>query len=239
MSVKSNWLLVRIRLTVLMLLIAAVLPRPAHAAEDSDYAFGTKLVIISTQQISMPNYGWWAEKLPMEYSYAVGTIIKTVNEARSARGNPQVIDYKTYPIQIGGELQTDKGWEYNIDFQHMLPEDIDVILAAYPLVGELSDLQTELRPVSTGYFYVSSQDASPVTLDLPGGSLTVEAADGFNATWDRVNAALEQYFGREVKFDLSMNRYRGAAGYNNFDLNVTIYMDDSFTNSGDNPYYAD
>ena len=223
-----------------ILAIALILPRPGLADDGNDYAFGTKLVIISPQQISMPNYGWWADKLPMEYSYAIGTIIKTVNEARLARGNSMVIDYKTYPIQVGSELQTDKGWEYSIDFQHMTPTDLDVILAAFPLEGELSDLATEIRPVSTGYFYVSSQDGSPVTLDLPGGSMTVEASDGFNATWDRVSSALQGYFGREVKFDLSMNRYRGAAGYNNFDLNVTIYMDESYVyNGGDKPYYAD
>lgn len=219
---------------------AALLPQVALAEDDaSQFIFGTRLVIISPTQISMPNYGWWADKLPMEYSYAMGTIVNTVNAERTARGEKTMVDYKSYPITIGGELQTDLGWEYSIDFQHMLPVDVDVVMGTYPLSGELSDLKTELRPVSTGYFWANTQDGSPVSLELPGTSMTIEAADGYNATWDRVNSSLKAYFGREVKFDMGMNRFRSAAGYDSFDVNLTIYMDDSYLNSGGQSQYAD
>jgi hypothetical protein len=224
-----------------LLFSAALLPQTAEAEDEaSEFIFGTRLVIISPAQITSPNYGWWADKLPMEYSYAIGTIIKTVNAEREARGETRMVDYKSYPITIGGETQTDLGWEYSVDFQRMLPVDLDVVMAAYPLTGELADLKTELRPVSNGYFWASTQDGSPVTLELPGSSMTIEAADGYSAIWDRISSTLKAYFGREVKFDLGMNRFRSAAGYDSFDVNLTIYMDDTYMNGDvDKPYYAD
>ena len=226
-----------------VLLVTAVLfglAGSALAQDDADpkYIFGTRYVLISPSNMSGPNYAWWGDKLPMEYTHAVGTIVKTVNEARKARGNNEVIDYKTYPVNVGGEMQKGENWEYYIDFQKMSPQDVAVVLAAFPMEGALADLKTEMRPVGTGYFYQSSQEGGPVTVSLPGGDMTFESSTDFEAAWDAVDAQLTEYFGSSVKFDMGLNRYKGAAGYNSFDVNITIYMDDSWQNGGmAEPYY--
>ena len=232
------------RSVILGLLLAAAVLLPvsgARAQEDSsrDYIFGTRLVIFSPNNLSGPNYAWWGDKLPMEYNYAVGTIVKTVNEARSARGDERMIQYRDYPVSIGGDVQNGDKWEYWIDFMKMSPADVQVVMEAFPLTGEFSDLPTELRPVSSGYFWKNSQDGSAVSIDLPGGTLEVSPSMAFEDAWQAVNGNLKDYFGMDVKFDLYLSHSRTAGGYNSFDVSVTVYMDDSWQNNGGYPVEYD
>ena len=209
-------------------------------AADRSFIFGTRLVLTSSTQLSQPpNYNWWGDKLPMEYNYAVGTIVKTVNEARSARGDERMIQYRDYPVSIGGDVQNGDKWEYWIDFMKMSPADVQVVMEAFPLTGEFSDLPTELRPVSSGYFWKNSQDGSAVSIDLPGGTLEVSPSMAFEDAWQAVNGNLKDYFGMDVKFDLYLSHSRTAGGYNSFDVSVTVYMDDSWQNNGGYPVEYD
>lgn len=215
------------------LLIESSTPTAAQEQDERMYIFGTRLVLISPNQlVGPPSYGWWGDKLPMEYTHATGTIIKTVNEARAERGEQRRVDYKSYPIVIGGEMQRNGMWEYSIDFQQMYPADIEVVMAKFPLEGVLSDLQTEIRPVSTGYYYGSSQDGSAVNIALPGAELTFSSEQSFEQSKAAVAEALNNYFGRNLAFDLGISRYYSASGYDNFDVTITVYMDDSYKDGG-------
>ncbi|MEZ5338077.1 MAG: hypothetical protein R3F46_07390 [bacterium] len=215
----------------LLLTAAVLLPMSgARAQEDSgrDYIFGTRLVIISPNNLSGPNYAWWGDKLPMPYTHAVGWIVQIVNEARAERGNNEVVNYREYPVSINGEIQKGDSWEYYIDFMKMSPEDVQVVLDQFPMEGAMADLRTEIRPVSMGNYYGNSQEGGSVSLALPGGDMQFSPQVSYDENWNRVSQRLTDYFGREVKFDMSMNRYKAANGYNSFDVSVTIYMDDSW-----------
>ncbi len=227
-------------IAMLGLAISAMLVQTSMAQEPDqrNFIFGTRLVLTSPTQITSPNYGWWGDRLPMPYTHAIGWIVQVVNEARADSGNDLLVDYKSYPVVIGSEFQTDNGWEYSIDFLQMLPEDLDVILGSFPLEGAFSDLPMEIRPVSTGYYYGSAQDGQPVSLQIPGGPLSIAADAGYDATWARINDLLSTFIGAEVKFDLGMNQYRSASGYNNFDVNLTVYVDDSWQNQS-YPLYSE
>src|SRR5438046_1393097 len=75
------------------------------AASADDYVFGTSLVLVSPKQLMDPNNanGWWADLLPTTYNYSVGTLVDAVNAARQARGEKEMVDVKSYPVNIGSE----------------------------------------------------------------------------------------------------------------------------------------
>jgi hypothetical protein len=205
--------------------IAATLALPALAQEDPrDYLLGTQLVLKSGAQLSYPETNWWAELLPMEYQYAQGSIIKAVNEARAARGVSEMIAYNSYPIMIGSEMQVGSGWEYNIDFARMTPEDVAVVQAAFPFTGALSDLQQELRPFRVGWFNASSPEGNAV-LTIFGQSETFTRDDSFNTARTKAAGLLERAFGSPLKFDFGFNCYYSEGGYNSLDVNLTVYLD--------------
>jgi hypothetical protein len=216
-----------------LLLATAATSRPALADEADMFVFGTRLVLTSPRQLADPNSGWWAEILPMEYNYAPGTLIKAVNTARAARGMQEMVAYKDYPIQLGGETPVGNGFEYNIDFMHMSPEDVNVILAQFPLTGVLSDLKTEMRPVGIGYYYANSTEpGGSIKLSLPGQALQISADDSFVSVQKMVADALAARFAGRAKFDLSLSRYTAALGTSSFDVNVTVYLDGAENNAG-------
>jgi hypothetical protein len=201
---------------------------PAHAAEADMYVFGTSLVLTSPRQLTDPNTGWWAELLPMEYSYASGSIVKAVNAARAARGVKEMIDYKLYPVSIGGETAVDGGYEYNIDFQRMTPDDVAAVQAQFPLQGVLGDLKTELRPLRIGYFNTDNMQSggTTLTLDMLGQKLVFSDSDSFASARDKVANAVAAYFGDRAKIDFSYSRTTGAAaGMESASIYVTIYLD--------------
>ena len=213
----------------LLLLLGAVavlnMAGAARAQEDPrEFLLGTQLILKSTSQLTDPNTGWWAELLPMEFNYAQGTIIKVVNAARQARGETDLIDYRSYPIAIGGEMQVGASYEYNIDFNRMRPADVEVILQNFPLEGPLSDLQTELRPVKMGWFNANSQTGS-ATLTIFGESETFTRDDSFNTAQAKAASLLQRAFGRPVDFDMSFSNYYSLNGYNSTDISLTIYLE--------------
>jgi hypothetical protein len=211
-----------------VLLLAAVLftAGPASAEEADMYVFGTKLVLTSPRQLMDPNSGWWADLLPTEYSYSIGSIVAAVNAAREARGVTEKIDVKTYPISIGGETPVSGGYEYNIDFARMTPADVDVVLAQFPLTGKLSDLPRDIRPIGIGYFYANTTEPNgTLALALAGSNVSIDAGHSFNTVHDMIAQVLQQRFGDRAKFDLSLNRYSSAMGTSSFDVNVTVYLD--------------
>lgn len=225
----------RLMFTTLLALLAmtAVMARPADADEADMYVFGTKFVLTSPRQLVDPNTGWWADLLPTEYSYSIGTIVSAVNEARKARGVSEMIDVKTYPVSVGGEMPAGKDYEYNIDFMRMTPEDVQVVLEKFPLTGKLSDLPHELRPIGVGYFYANTtQPGGSLALDLAGQKLAISPDASFTSVQQMVADALAARFAGRAKFDLSLNRYTAATGTNSFDVNVTVYLDGAENNPG-------
>jgi hypothetical protein len=206
-------------------LLAVALSAPVSAQDDPrDYLLGTQLIIKSPIQLTDPNMGWWAELLPMEYNYAQGTIIKVVNEARVARGVTEMIDYKSYPIGIGGEMPADRGYEYNIDFNKLTPADVEVVLANFPFSGVLSDLQQELRPIKTGWFNANGPEGT-ATLTIFGESETFTRDDSFNTARQKADALLTRVFGHSVPFDMSFNNYFSLGGYSSLDISLTVYLE--------------
>jgi hypothetical protein len=208
--------------------VASLFALPGLAAAQNDYVFGTSLVLISPRQLTDPNSGWWADALPMEYNSAQGTIVKAINAARQARGVTEMIDWKTYPIQLGGENVVNGQYEYNIDFQRMTPEDIEVALAQFPFEGALSDLQHEIRPLRMGYFNADSMQPGVTTLnlDLLGTRLTFTTSEGFAAARDKVAAVLADKFSGRAKFDMSWNCFTSAqATGDSFNIYITVYLD--------------
>jgi hypothetical protein len=205
-------------------LLAAV---PAFAADPAPgYLLGTTLVLSAPQQLKPPTpSGYWGDLLPVEYRFGLCYIVDAINAARAARGNSVPIDVTKWPINIGGEMNTDHGWEYTVDFQLMQPEDVQAALAAFPLSGPLSDLPTSFRAISTGYFYTDSQDESLV-LDIYGTKLAIDMRDGMAAMREKLVADLQQIFGPDAKFDLGCNYYGPAFnGTPNFNVSVTVYID--------------
>jgi hypothetical protein len=197
-------------------------------ADEPNYSLGTSLVLFSPTQITSPNYGWWGDLLPLDYSYGMINLVNAVNESRKQRGVSDMVDVKTYPIAVGGEMQVEGGFEYNIDFNKMSPEDVNAVLAAFPLTGKLSDLKQTLRPVNYGYYYASSYDGSPAVMDIGGEKISITWGESYEAVWNKVNAVLGRVFGASTTFDLGMNQYSSAnSDSRNLDVNVSVYLNGS------------
>jgi hypothetical protein len=212
-------------LCILSLMAGMIQPAVADSEADPAYVFGTTLVLHSTRQLADPNKTWWGDLLPMEYRFSIGSIVDAVNKARALRGQTVMVDVTTYPINVGGEFSVDGGWEYTIDFQKMFPQDVEVVLEKFPLTGVFADLKRDVRPVRVGYFWANNQLGEEVKLELPGFDLVVSPDEGFGVVRERIAELLTAQFAGRAKFDLSMNRYSAASGYQSFDVSITVYLD--------------
>ncbi len=205
-----------------IVLLAVSQPR-AWAAEDGNYMLGTQLVLSSSSQLVEPSRGWWADLLPPDYSYGLINLVSAANASRKARGIANMIDVKTYPIAVGGEVQVDGGWEYTIDFNRMTPEDVQAVLAAYPFSGKLADTKQSMRPLSYGYVYAHSDNGGPAELVWEGQKFSVSWGESFDAVYAKVSAMLKA-LAPEATFDLSLNQYMPANGNKSLDVSVSVYL---------------
>lgn len=203
--------------------LLASLQGQARAADEPNYMLGTQLIMFSASQLTQPNQGWWADMLPADYSYGLINLVNAANESRKARGISTMIDVKTYPVAVGGEIQVEGGWEYNIDFNRMTPEDVQAVLAAYPLSGKLADTKISYRPMSYGYFYGHGDNGADAVLSWEGQSINVSWGESFDSVQAKVKAMLDR-LAPGATFDLSMSQYMPAAGNKSLDVNVSIYL---------------
>jgi hypothetical protein len=220
---------VQLGLTAVVCLLAVsqlLLARPALAA-DGDYVFGTSLVITSPSSLT-PHNGSWDDQLPKAYRFSQGSIIDEINRARAARGNKTEVDVAAYPIVVGAEVGKDGKFEYSIDFQQMLPEDIDVALKKFPLTGKLAALPHAYRPIAIGYFNGDSTDGgASVTVTVLGKALSFNTSDSYSHIREAVASELAQRFKDRAKFDLSINNFQTVVpnSPSSFSIYVTVYLD--------------
>jgi hypothetical protein len=218
------------RLIAVIALVASVVfsVHSRVSAQDANYSLGTTLVLFSPTQVVEGNMGWWGDLLPLDYSYGMLNLVNAANAGRQQRGVAEMIDVKTYPIAVGGEIQVEGGYEYNIDFNKMTPDDVQAVIAAYPFTGKLSDLEWSLRPVNYGYYYASSYDGGPAVLTIGPENISVNWGDSYESVWGRVNEVLGRVFGASTTFDLGINQYSSAGSDSrNLDINVSIYLNGS------------
>lgn len=220
--------------TSLILFVAAVIasligftplaPASAESVAQPQYLLGTTLVLKSPAQIPTPPNGYWGDALPVEYRFGICYIVDAINAARSARGESVMIDVTKYPINPGGEMQTDSGWEYTVDFQGMQPADVDVALAKFPMTGAFAGLAHEYREVSNGYFSGDTTGDS-LTVDVLGHQVTLSTRDSFAAMREKLLAELKAIFGEGASFDISISIYQSAyAATTNFNASASVYL---------------
>lgn len=221
----------RFSAALVALCIVFGLAASANAA-DGNYMLGTTLVLKTSQQLVPPSQGWWADSLPLEYSYGQIDLVRAVNASRQSRGVSSMIDVKTYPIAVGGETQVDGGWEYTIDFNRMTPDDVQAVTAAFPFSGKLSDAEVSYRPMNYGYFYGHGDNGQPATLSWEGETLNVNWGDSTDSVYSKLEAMLKRLAGPDVTFDLSMSQFMPATGVRTIDVNVSVYLNGA---TGPNP----
>ena len=195
----------------------------ARAADEGNYMLGTQLILTSASQVTPLNQGWWADQLPPDYSYGIINLVNAVNASRQARGISTMIDVKTYPIAVGGEIQVEGGWEYNIDFNRMTPEDVQAVLAAYPLSGKLADTKISYRPMSYGYFYGHGDNGADAVLTWEGESISVSWGESFDSVNSKISAMVKR-LAPDATYDLSLNQFMPANGNKSLDVSVSIYL---------------
>jgi hypothetical protein len=119
------------------------------------------------------------------------------------------------------------GYEYDINFNQMSPEDAEVVLAAFPFTGAFSDAQLRVQPVNTGYYYGNSTDGENVSLSLPGGSLSLSYAMSGAQIEALVAEKVLALFGVEAAYDFSWSVYKPQSGLRSLSANLTVYLDPS------------
>lgn len=219
------------RIAICLLAALLALSVCANAApperKDGNYIFGTSLIIHTSKQVGDNNMNYWSNSLPLEYMYSAYEIVKKVNAAREARGVSDRVDVTRYPIGVGMESPVDDGFDYNIDFAGMSPEDVEVVLAAFPLTGAFSDSRLSLKPVNQGYYYGNSTDGETAVMSIPGGSLSFSiqqsGAEMEQLAADQVKAV----FGETASYDFSWSVYKPVNGPRNLSVNLTVYLDPS------------
>lgn len=191
--------------------------------EEGNYMLGSQLVITSASQLVEPARGWWADLLPLDYNFGQLNLVNAVNASRKARGVTTMIDVKNYPIAVGGEMQVEGGWDYTIDFNRMSPEDVDAVLAAFPMSGKLADTRMRVRPLNYGYVYAHSDNGNPAELVWEGQTISVAWGESFDSVYGKVSSMLKS-LAPDASFDLSLNQYLPANGVKSMDVSVSVYL---------------
>jgi hypothetical protein len=227
------------RIAVFACLCLAALSLSARAADierkDGNFIFGTSLILHTSKQVGDNNMNYWSNLLPLEYMYSTYEIVKVVNAARAQRGISEQVDVKRYPIQVGMENVLADGYEYNIDFAGMSPEDVAVVVEAFPFTGPFSDARLRVQPVNTGYYYGNSLDGESLTMDLPGGSLSFNLSQSGSQIEALVAEKVKAIFGEGASYDFSWSVYKPVNGMRNLNANLTVYLDASQIPSGPIP----
>jgi len=190
--------------------VAAATPDPVQSGSiyfsDDQYIteyFGTKVVIISSEQLADPNVGWWTDRLPDELQYGSSFAVGVVNAHRLETGDAELLNLNDMVMLSGWEEVVEAGYMYTLDFIGIRPSEVELLFNALGGLDKfLPGVELSYEPLLTrNFFAMAEKIGSPLEFTI--GSRTVEIDTNLSITEirEKLGSVLEEEFGSfEIPF---------------------------------------